>query len=139
MNGKSNSFFNVIEPDFPVGHSYEEIAKYLIAAQKASYNYYKLVFLCGCLGLALSLILLLFLVCENDGDFGIIFHIKEYPGMICAIVTMAFGHLEMEESKRELYKQLMRVSGDSNEKDSATIVEDYKKWTWKEFQEKFKS
>ncbi len=139
MIDKIENYFGIKEPDIPKEPDYENVVKYLVASQIASVNYYRIVFRVGVVGLIFSTILLLKLVGSNDWDWSIIFKVKEYPGMIASLITMSFGHIEMEGKKKELYSQLQNISQNfKSENDEKSIADDYKKWTWTEFQNKFK-
>lgn len=127
------------DPPVPSGTQYQELTDYLIKSQTSAINYYRIVFWIGVFGLILSLILFIVLV-VNAEHWQVVFEIKEYPAAIASLVTMTFGHLEMESKKKELYQQLQKISHSFQDRtpDEKAIVEDYKKWSWSEFQDKFK-
>lgn len=139
MIDKIEKYLGIKEPNIPKETDYDSIVKYLINVQVAAVNYYQIVFCLGLLGLIFSLVLLLILIGNNSWDFSLLFKVKEYPAIICSFITMSFGHIEMEGKKKELYLQLQNISTKFNsESDQKSIVDDYKKWTWTEFQDKFK-
>lgn len=145
---KLETHFEIEEVELPDNTDYASVVDYLIKTHTASVKYYKLIFKIGLFGLLFSLFLLLWLVGKNSSwawnifswDWSIVFKVKEYPAVIASLITMSFGHLEMEEKKKELYKQLKNISTTHKDEknDRETIVADYKKWTWSELQDKFK-
>jgi len=139
MPEEKPSLFCIKEPQFPKNNDYTEITKYLLDSHFSAINYYRLVFLCGCIGLIFSLILLLVLLANHDWNLKLIFRIKEYPAIICSIITMAFGQIEMELKKKDLYNHLKETASNNiDNEDADKIVSDYKIWSWGEFQNIFK-
>ncbi|WP_430403697.1 hypothetical protein [Fluviicola sp.] len=129
-------YLQIRVPKIPLEPDYQEIVKYLQEHQRRSINYYRIVFLIGLLGLFLSIILYICLIVNNPSA---VKDLKSYPSVIPSLVTMSFGHLEMEMKKKELYKQLQKITIQFKDwNDANTIADDYKKWAWSEFQDKFK-
>lgn len=127
------------EPPIPEDLNYWEIVNYLKECQNASLRYYSIVMGIGVIGLLAFLILTLILIGRHNWDLTILFNIKTLPGCIVPFITMGFAHLEMEAKKKELYKQLMEVMLEHSQyEDRKLIADDYKKWTWEEFQNRFK-
>ncbi len=130
---KFEKYLGIKEPDIPRQISYRTIVEYLRASQRASGRYYMIIFLIGAIGCIVSAIYYFFLKADNEMSA-----LKAYSGFMFSLVTMSFGQIEIELQKRKLYNQLHRVAvANKNSEDLSLIVEDFKKWSWSQYQDKF--
>jgi hypothetical protein len=131
-------YLKLKEPGVPPANDYASIVDYLQKCQQRSANYYRIILGIGGLGFILWVGFLLYLV-QKYNSWDILFSIKALPGFISSMATAGFAHLEMEAKKEKLYKQLRDImQNHAHWDDENTITDDYKKWAWAEFQDRFK-
>ncbi len=124
------------EPELPPNKTYTSINNYLIGSAQADIKYYTIVSWIGVLGIVISVCLSVFLA--MNGGNPIVISNKEYPAFLGSLITTAFGQIELQQKKKELYNKLKEMSeSDSTNADRNDITDKYKSFSWQEFTNRF--
>ena len=117
---------------------YPQIVNYLIDSAESDIGYYTLVLCIGLLGIFIAAICATILVALHWKDWTKVLK-KEYPAFLGGFITTAFGQIEIQQKKLDLYRKLKDVAEKEGAiLDAGTLTDSYKSWTIQEFQDRFK-